>query len=137
MALPVVRVGQHGHVIASDPVSDDPGSGCNGRPVDEGILLQAGLALQDVHGLDVALVIRAGGEECLPAGIEGREVQDGRVSIRGVDAADLIVAGACINCIALISQHLPGELHIRGSERLAIRPEQAGLEVPGDGQTIR
>ena len=113
------------------------GPEANGRPVSEGILLQAGLALEEVLGLEVALVIRAGGEERLPARIEGLEVQDGRGVIGSVNAGDLIVAGAAVNRIARVGFHLPGELHIRRGERLAIGPLQARLEVPGDGQAIR
>ena len=124
-------------MIARDPVGDDPRAGGNGRPASEGILLQSGLALQDVHGLQVALVVGAGGEQRLPAWIEGFKVQDGRGVIRGVDAGDLVVTSVGIHCIAWVHQDLPGELHVGRGERLAIGPEQAGLEVPGDGQAVR
>ena len=48
-------------------------------------------------------------------------MQNSRGVIRGVDTGNLIVAGTCINCIALISLNLPGELNVRRGERLAIR----------------
>ena len=91
------------------------------------ILLEAGFALQNMLGLEIALVVRTRGKEGLPTWIEGAKVKNSRSRIGRVNTGDLIVTSATIDSIPGIGQNLPGEFDICRGERFAIRPFQVWL----------